>query len=173
MFVQIPGFRKKADTPPPSSSSLRFSADTGLLLFILRPSKILWRAQLAVHLCMALCFSFALIPQFVNRPWLILVWITANTLLLVSAYCCWKATTRAPQHLSFSKQGWRLRDGEQEQYLDWTDEAVVWSWLIVLRFRERSSRRRINFVFLPDSAPAEDLRRLRVWLRTLLWRSQT
>lgn len=68
--------------------------------------------------------------------------------------------------LAFTERGWSLTDDRGEHELDLVDEAVVWSWLIVLRYREKTRRSRINLVLLSDSATAQELRRLRVWVRT-------
>jgi len=47
-------------------------------------------------------------------------------------------------------------------------DAYVSRWLVVLNLAE-AGRRSLSVVLLPDSAPADELRRLRVWVR---WRMQ-
>lgn len=61
-----------------------------------------------------------------------------------------------------SGRAWReTADGDAA--IDVLGESVAWPWLIVLRYRE-AGRRRARLL-LPDSAPADALRRLRVFLR--------
>ena len=74
--------------------------------------------------------------------------------------------------LSFSEYGWLLHRNQKVLELDWAEDALVWRWLIVLRFRDRTTRKPINLIFLSDNSSAEDRHRLAVWLRTLLGRSQ-
>ncbi len=60
---------------------------------------------------------------------------------------------------------WQDRAGQWHE-AEILPDAYVSSWLIVLRLGAEG-RRRLALALLPDSAAANDLRRLRVWLR---WR---
>lgn len=166
MFAQIPGFEKTPDAPTIPATSMRSASDTRLETITIYPSKILWRAQLTVHCLLALCLSFALLPFFVIQPWWLLGWLMCLCLLLVSAFICRKALQRCPQILSFAESRWLLDDGVAKYEMQLVDDALVWSWLIVLRGRATLRRRRIDLVLLPDSAAADEQRRLRIWLRT-------
>lgn len=73
----------------------------------------------------------------------------------------WRAGIR---QLRFDGEGWWLADRSGEQPLDLRGERLVTSWLIVLNFITAAGRR-IALVLPPDSASADDLRRLRVALR--------
>ena len=77
---------------------------------------------------------------------------------------------RAVQALELGAEGKiRWRDGSAQ----WHDARILPStyvsgWLVVMNLGEDAGRAR-SLVLLPDSAGAEDLRRLRVWLR---WRPE-
>lgn len=73
---------------------------------------------------------------------------------------------RAARALQLGGQGpARWQDGSgQWQEAEILPGSYVSDWLIVLNMRNRS------LVLLPDCAPADELRRLRVWLRWRLGR---
>ncbi len=68
--------------------------------------------------------------------------------------------------LGFADGQWQLYHGEAlaTAYLV---QATVWSWLVVLNFREEESRKTHSLVLWPDSADKQQLRRLRIVLRHL------
>jgi len=71
----------------------------------------------------------------------------------------------------------RLRGDDEGKLMIWqegkwqttriSNSSVVWSFCIVLRLAIANQRGYSSLVVLPDSMPATDFRRLRVWLR---WR---
>ena len=71
----------------------------------------------------------------------------------------------------------RLRGDDEGKLMIWregkwqttriSNSSVVWPFCIVLRLAIANQRGYSNLVVLPDSMPATDFRRLRVWLR---WR---
>jgi toxin CptA len=73
--------------------------------------------------------------------------------------------------------GFRLRGDEEGKLMLWgqgkwqptriSNSSVVLPFCVVLRLTFANQRRYRNLVVLPDSLPATDFRRLRVWLR---WR---
>ena len=70
-----------------------------------------------------------------------------------------------------AKGGARCRDGTgQWQEAEILPGSYVSGWLIVV-ILGAGGRRRRSLVLLPDAAEAEELRRLRVWLRWRLARS--
>lgn len=58
---------------------------------------------------------------------------------------------------------------------DWriVDDVVVWSWLIVLPLGNIATGQRKRLVILPDSATADNQRKLRVYLKTRYWKSSS
>lgn len=170
MFAKIPGL-KKAD-PSARAPIARLAPLPRLAPLSLRASQGLWRAQLAMHLLMVLFLILSLFPHLRTQPGWVLFGLGGITMILVSVYQCWKSFSVPPRQLTFNESGWSLSEAGQRHYLEWEGEALVWGWLIILRFREKPTSRRINLVLLPDSASVDDLRRLRVWLRTLAGRSQ-
>jgi toxin CptA len=75
------------------------------------------------------------------------------------------------------RSNFRLHGDEEGKLMLWREgkwqatrmanSSVVWPFFIVLRLATAHQRRYSNLVVLPDSLPATDFRRLRVWLR---WR---
>lgn len=60
---------------------------------------------------------------------------------------------------------WRLWTGEgQALRVVLLPGSIAVPWLILLRFRDENSRF-LALPILPDSVPADDFRRLAVWLR--------
>lgn len=140
---------------------------------VLSPSSQLKYAVLFVHLAMALCVTLALLPQlFIAPGWWLAFWLLVMLLLLMTLG--YQNIRAASMHgaLSFTEYGWLLHRNQRVLELDWAEDALVWRWLIVLRFRDKTTRKAINLVFLSDNSSAEDRHRLAVWLRTLLGRSQ-
>lgn len=68
------------------------------------------------------------------------------------------------RELRYRGGDWSLRDENGEEPLHPAGEWLVTSWLIVLRFK-RADGSRLDLVLPPDSAPPDELRRLRVLLR--------
>jgi hypothetical protein len=60
-------------------------------------------------------------------------------------------------------QGWTLSEDGADQAVEPLPDTTVWPYLTVLRLGAATGRRVL--VLLPDSAPADDIRRLRAALR--------
>lgn len=164
--MPIPEFRKKA-SPAPITIDRR-SGNLPSLSW--RPSLLLWRAQCLAHVLIALSLSFTLLPFTISQPLWGLLWLAIMAVLWLSA-CHYRGHLSAvPQHLSLTERGWLLTGPKGVRELQLAGEVLVWSRLIVLRFREASNGQTTHVVFLPDTAPADEQRRLRVWLRTQVWR---
>lgn len=174
MFAQIPGFRKTTDS---TAKLAGFNTDLRLEAVTLYPSALLRYALIGVHLMMAVCVTFSLLPQLLPSPSIALgwwaFWLLLMLLLPISLACHCRRVATTQGTLSFSEYGWLLRCDQKIVELDWAEDAVVWRWLIVLRFRDKATRKAVNLIFLADNSSAEDRHRLAVWLRTLLGRSQT
>lgn len=72
--------------------------------------------------------------------------------------------------LAFDRGLWTWHSKGEIRSLALAGELLVWPWLIILPFRETTGPRRWHLVLLPDSADADDLRRLRVLLFSRAWR---
>lgn len=167
MFARIPGLRRNAPESPslvglPTPSS----AAAPLLSLRLRPSVLLWRVQLTLHILLGFLLLWTL------SPWAIMQWIWLTVLvsgfliLVISARSIARRRLEQEGLLALTETGWRWLKGNTSSELILRGEVLVWSGLIILPFTERSGRRRKTLVLLPDNAAAEDLRRLRVWLLT-------
>lgn len=96
------------------------------------------------------------------------VWSAALLAIIVASY----AVSRG------GGKGSRMRCQADAGLAEWIDdewllaellpEAIVWPWLVVLRYRLDGSDKPIAKIVLPDSLSSDDFRRLRVWLR---WRT--
>lgn len=155
--------RNSPDTP------LNIAGNTGgitELIINLQPSHQLWRAQCMVHVALAVTISCALLPIIPEQPSWILLWLLMISGLWISGLICRKALHQLPHTLRLSEHSSLLENKRTQYKLALCDDALVWSQLVVLRYRDVQSRRRINLVILSDSTSADEHRRLRVWLRT-------
>lgn len=118
---------------------------------------------------MAVASALALWPHLQSQPLWALVLILFWILVLLAAYSLWYGHKHGPSQLSYREGDWYLMLDGVEFRAALVSDLVIHSWLLVARFRLNTSGARINVVCLPDSASAEDFRRLRVWLRTYLW----
>lgn len=133
-----------------------------------RPSVKIWRVQLALHSLLALLLLWAFLPWLtVAWYWPVLLFFSLSG-LFASIFYLRSKLQDAAGFLGVMETGWYWRDKSGGYDLLLNGELVVWPGLIVLPFKERSSRRRKTLVLVSDSCAAEDLRRLRVWLRTVL-----
>ena len=67
--------------------------------------------------------------------------------------------------------GLEVRDGPEWGKVQVHPQSTVLPWLVVLRYRPQAGQRWRAWVILADSLPAEDFRRLRVWLKWLCAKS--
>lgn len=168
MFVRIPGLRQDQSDPPSHILDRRAPArpDTHLHPVLVTPSRILWRLQLGTHFLLALAFFWALLPWLAQGwyfpVWLIGIWIG----LAGNAVYLWRKRVSSAGQLSYGNTGWQWRAKDGVKGFELVGDAVVWSSLVILPFR--ANGRSATLVLLPDSLAADDLRRLRVWLRTRL-----
>jgi hypothetical protein len=127
------------------------------LTISLRPS-----LQLATFIGISHSLAAAAVWLSASPWWLCLV---ADTVVL------WSLWWHFRQHywvgnrqLLYDNNQWRLVSGASEAPLELTGELLVTHWLLVLRFRTQVGKVQ-SLVLPPDSAAADDLRRLRVLLR--------
>jgi hypothetical protein len=122
----------------------------------LHPSRQLAVFIVAVHLLAAMAVWFSALPWWASLP------MTAIVLLHLRHSL--QGFRSAGRELHCQEGRWSLGDRSGEQPLHPLGEWLVTSWLIVLQFK-RADGSRINLVLPPDSAPPDELRRLRVFLR--------
>jgi hypothetical protein len=120
-------------------------------------------------LLLAVSLVGALWPHIFRQPLWWLVLLVALAGLAFSLLNCYRALEKSVKTLGFERN-WYLDDARGRRLLQPVGEVVVWQWLIVMHFRPLNGGRRLSLALLPDSAVPEDLRRLRVWLRTLYHR---
>lgn len=160
------------ETTPGSShknknSSLIESKKTGVDLapFVISPSIILWRMELALYggfLCAA---SVALFPFFLSALYWPVVWLVVCGSVAFELRRAWRVKHAAPQELSIQKNVWRIKNTDGECLVEPFDEILLWPAVIILPMKEIESGKKHRIVIFQDSVKKEEWRRLRVWLR--------
>lgn len=169
LFVRIPGSRRNAPESTTAVASPMASSTTFYLLSLhLRPSILLWRAQLILHVLLGFLLLWAVSPWIVIEPIWLVVLLLGLSVLAMSARSIAYGRLEQEGVLALTETGWCWLSGNTRSELMLSGDVVVWSGLVILPFVGRSGGRRKTLVLLPDSAAAEDLRRLRVWLLTAL-----
>jgi toxin CptA len=140
---------------------------TDKLTVTLRPSRIL-------ALALTLMAGTALACAWISLPGLAFVPVAAGIVLTWASHLAQALQRggRAARALELDAQGrarWQDVSG-QWQEAEILPSSYASDWLIVVNMRG-SGRRGRSLVLLPDSAAAEELRRLRVWLRWRLSRA--
>lgn len=127
-----------------------------------QPSRQLLRLQLTAHLAAAAALGLAWIPGGLR-------WAGLG-LLAVSAWRTWRRHEEPLPRLSCRNDGslWH-QVADDWRALEVLPDSHISPGLTLLGYREEGSRKRRTLVLLPDSLPADDYRRFRVWLR---WRAQ-
>jgi hypothetical protein len=168
VFALLPGFRNRK--PPSRARNLpaRASAKLQLAPINLRPSIILWRVQWGVHLLLSLLLGWGILPWLSIQPYWLPVLLLAWLALAVHLRYLRRLHEQSAGTLLVSSGDWYWNDARGCTELVLSGAVIVWPQLIVLPFREQHRRWRKTLVLLPDSASADDRRRLRVWLRTSL-----
>ena len=94
--------------------------------------------------------------------------VRAGLLFVIGANLAWQMRKRKPLRLRAGPEDklhvWR---GDAWQEVRLSGSSVVWPGLIGLNYTGVDQRHAQNWLILPDSMPASDFRRFRVWLR---WR---
>ena len=136
------------------------------LSLALRPSRVL-------ALALTLMAAAALACAWISLPALAFAPVAAGVALAWTWHCAQalQQGAGAVRTLELGVQGGvRLQDGRGAwQEAEILPDSYVSGWLIVVNMATGGRRRR-SLVLLPDAAAAEDLRRLRVWLRWRLGR---
>lgn len=140
---------------------------TDKLTVSLRPSRIL-------ALALTLMAGAALVCAWISLPGLALVPVTAGISLAWASYLAQalQRGKRAARALELGEQGLaRWQDGSGHwQETEILPSSYASNWLVVVNMGGSGWRGR-SLVLLPDCAAAEELRRLRVWLRWRLGRA--
>lgn len=128
----------------------------------------LWRYECALH------GLIALLNLWVLWPWGWAARVLAGLLALgLMVHLLYRARLRrrVSGRLSYAAGRWAWQQGAVTESLTPRGEFLVWPWLIILRFGVDGKRPSRTLVLLPDSANADDLRRLRVLLLSRAARS--
>jgi hypothetical protein len=140
---------------------------TDKLTVSLRPSRIL-------ALALTLTAGTALACAWISLPGLAFAPLAAGIALAWAAHLAQalQRGKRAARALELDAQGRaRWQDGSGRlQEAEILPSSYASGWLVVVNLRE-SGRRGRSLVLVPDCAAAEELRRLRVWLRWRLGRT--
>ena len=157
----------------PIPESKPASASPGLAPIGLRPSRWLQGVYTALLIVMALLPLLALAPHgMAARGWFLPVGVFELMLL----WAWWRFRQewrRTPSVVGFEAGRWYMEQDDHRQYLRPCGEWLVWSWIQVIRWADFEGGGTVRTVIcLPDSASAEDRRRLRVWLRMGRWLEQ-
>lgn len=97
-------------------------------------------------------------------PW----WLLLSPFWLL-LWCSWRALgrwqARLPEGLEKASDSWYLLCDERREAAVPTGEWLLWPWLQCLRLQPVSGEPEQVIICLPDSASAEERRRLRQWMR--------
>jgi hypothetical protein len=166
VFALLQGIKK----PKPAHRDQPLAHTQGLQLSAIKvqQSVTLWRMQIAIHLLILFCLCWGLGPLMPGLWQMILMWITLCLLLAFHFYYLWHLHRQETGFLWVSDSDWHWQDKNGHCDLVLAGSITIWPSLIILPFRECTHGRRKTLILLSDSATAEDLRRLRTWLRTSL-----
>lgn len=133
----------------------------------LQPSRWLRR----LHRCLLLALAVLPWLAFVGHSDVPIGWLVVLCLFNALLVWEWWRTGRRsePTVLAYEAGAWTLEGASGLFTVVPCGEWLIWPWLQVVRFREGGRRRVHTLVILPDSASADDRRRLRVWLRMGRW----
>jgi len=126
------------------------------LTLSIHPSRWLRTALALLHLLAAAAVLLAYLA----------VWVQAVLLIAVAASLGLHLRPRPSLEIRCEADGRLLlqKDGDW-QVASLQPATMVTPWLSALQFRLGESRRTRTLAILPDSLPADDFRRLRVWLK--------
>lgn len=157
----------QGSSPTSALNSAAESKKTGVDLapFLIAPSVILWRLELAIYSGFLCAASVALFPFFLSAYYWPIVWLVFCGFIAFELRTAWRAKHAARLELSIQKNIWRLKHAE-ECVVEPFDEILLWPAVIILPLREIDSRKKHRIVILKDSVKKDDWRRLRVWLKT-------
>lgn len=130
--------------------------DGPVLEIRLEPSRVLWRALIALHLAA------------VAAPWLSGAGLAPRILLSLAALCALGCLLRerrgaGPVVLRAGASGWSLEQARVQRAVEVLPGTTIWPWMIVLRLRTPQGTR--TLLAGPGSAPPDALRALRLALR--------
>jgi hypothetical protein len=170
VFVPIPDFNKNKSDVSPRQRRKSPVQNIRLRPLRVRPSAQLWRLQWVTHLLLSVLLLWVFIP------WLHVAWIWPIGLLSawiglgVNLYFLWCKRFKQTGSLEFGETGWRWCDEEGHCDLVLKGSVIVWPALVILPFKGGRRQKQMTLVLLSDSLAPGELRRLRVWLRTLVAR---
>jgi len=96
----------------------------------------------------------------------LLVWIKLLLTAVLFVAALWQYQKQMPiRAIGIEQTQWWLLYREHKIFVELVNEQLVLSWLVVLNIREKESGKKHVLALWPDTASADDLRRLRVLLR--------
>ena len=137
----------------------RLSTDfTPSLTVHITPSMRLLLYILVSHLMALICLFFIEMSLYVL--------IGLSVAIVISVYLSYRHYWPiAKQVLRYGIYGWALEDSQGVRRMHLKGRVLIWPGLIILPFLD-SSGKKVTLLLLSDSACSQDLRRLRVLLRT-------
>jgi len=151
---------------PAVNSTHKAAIGVDLAPITISPSRIFWRIECAIYVCVLIAASIALFPFFLTAFYWPILWLAFLLLIMFVLREAWRIQTLPAVTLSVQKQVWRLRNPAGEFTVAPFGEILLWAGVIVLHLKDITSGRKHTIIVLPDSVKADDWRRLRVWLRT-------
>nr|WP_111640387.1 protein YgfX [Marinimicrobium alkaliphilum] len=133
-------------------------------------------ALLGIATLAVLLLILSVLPLIPARPGFALLLLVAVPAVLANAAYALRQHRRLPRLAAVYGGCWQLQDhtGPNGCFAgDWrfAGEVLLWPWLVIVPLK-RADGQRCTLVWWPDSAPAEDQRRLRVWLNTAAGRER-
>lgn len=172
MFEKILAYRPNTVKPVNAAASPPISAATvhawRLASLKVCPSQLLWRAQVLVHILLAVFSCWALWSWLLSDKRVLLGLVTVWIILFFSVLKIRRRRVLQYGVLSLEMAGWFWLDAHGRNAWQLKGEVAVWPWLIILPFVVSSNGRATSLVLLPDSMSTDDWRHLRIWLRTVL-----
>lgn len=168
--------RPLARTPNSLSNASRSRALPGLASVALNPSRYFRFGIAAVVALAVLLLCLSLIPLMAYHSGYGLLLLLAVCAVLGNGWWGLRQHRRLPGRISVWSGVWHLEGATRADNGhggDWhfAGEVLLWPWLVIVPLK-REDGRRITLIWWPDSAPAEDQRRLRVWLNTVARRAR-
>lgn len=113
----------------------------------------------------AIVFLFTIIALWLCG---LLVWLKVVLTAVLLCACVWQHRKQKQFQVSaigFEQGQWWALIHSHKLTIELVNEQLVLPWLMVLNLREKESGKKYALALWPDTASADDLRRLRVFLR--------
>ncbi|MCB1778227.1 MAG: hypothetical protein KDI50_12405 [Candidatus Competibacteraceae bacterium] len=127
-----------------------------------RPSRLLLLGGGVGHLLASVAVVVANVPEWIKTGL-----IAGIAISLIGLVCCYGRPRGRwfIARLEWLDARWQLATGDGRRYSGQLISGYAHPHVIIVNFRLENGQRR-SLTLLPDSADADQLRRMRVWLRT-------